>query len=78
MRINIYKEELTNDFELVVKEANGHKFYGMRFFLESPPDLHHSDDDDDRNAVTFWHTDLAELANLFHIAEMWLLAEAGR
>jgi hypothetical protein len=29
-------------------------FYGVRVFLESPSVLHHSPDDDDRSAITFW------------------------
>lgn len=29
-------------------------FHGLRFYLKSPNDLHHSADDDDRSAITFW------------------------
>lgn len=54
MRINVYAEELTDETELVVKEANGRTFYGIRLFLKSPVDLHHTEYDDDRSAITLW------------------------
>ena len=66
MRINIYSEEFTQRVEHVEKVANGHTFHGVRFYLKSPPDLHHSIEDDDTSAVTFWHEDqeiLVELMN---------------
>lgn len=58
-RINLYAEELTADTEMVTKEVEDDEFgkrtfYGVRFYLKSPPELHHSDDDDDRSAVTLW------------------------
>ena len=54
MRTNIYAEELTEDVRIVTKvaEDTGNKFYGLRVFLESPDVLHHTDEDDDRSAVT--------------------------
>lgn len=59
VRINIYAEELTNEVEVVTKtvtddEFGERTFYGLRFYLKSPPELHHSADDDDRSAVTMW------------------------
>lgn len=60
MRINVYAEEITNETELVTKTVvpNGQTepvtFYGIRFYLASPDELHHTDDDDDRSAITLW------------------------
>lgn len=59
MRINVYAEELTNNVEVVWKDAvqpNGNlqRFYGFRIYLKSAPDLHNSPQDDDRSAITFW------------------------
>ena len=55
MRVNIYKEEITNRVELVTAQANGQRYCGVRFYLESSekmyPPLHA---DDDTSAVTFW------------------------
>lgn len=73
MRANIYGEELTTEVQLVKKTADtGVTFYGVRFFLKSPEDLHHRANDDDRSAVTFWIPwtkdrghNFAGVANLF-------------
>lgn len=69
MRINIYGEELTDDFEVVEKhiEDTGNDYVGVRFFLKSPPELHYDENDDDRTAVTFWakKENLMELTDLF-------------
>lgn len=59
MRLHVYAEEITTETELVTKEVNDAEFgkrtfYGIRLFLKSPSDLHHSPEDDDRSAVTFW------------------------
>lgn len=55
MRVNVYNEELTNEVVIVEKVANtGRKFYGVRFLLKSPRELHHEKEDDDRSAVTIW------------------------
>jgi hypothetical protein len=59
MRINVYAEELTTETQLVSKTVNDDEFgertfYGVRMFLKSPEELHHSDEDDDRSAITFW------------------------
>lgn len=64
MRINIYSEELTDRVEKVTREANGTTFYGLRFYLKSPPELHHTADDDDTSAVTFWAGSEEELCHL--------------
>lgn len=68
MRINIYSEEITDRVEKITKEANGHTFYGVRFYLKSPDDLHHTPDDDDTSAVTFWASSEDELVHLMDIA----------
>lgn len=59
MRINVYAEELTTETEVVTKTVTDEKFgtrtfYGIRMFLKSAPELHHSKEDDDRSAITFW------------------------
>jgi hypothetical protein len=55
VRINVYSQELTNEYELVEKESNtGVMYCGVRMFLASPDLLHFSEADDDRSAVTFW------------------------
>jgi len=59
MRINVYGEELTTETELVIKEVEDEKFgkrsfFGLRFYLESPDQLHSDPDDDDRSAITLW------------------------
>jgi hypothetical protein len=59
MRINVYAEELTNEVVFVSKDVEDEEFgkrtfYGLRVFLKSPPELHHSPEDDDRSAITFW------------------------
>jgi hypothetical protein len=55
--MNIYSQELTRDVELVTKEAEGITYHGVRVFLKSPEQLHHTLADDDRSAVTFWCSD---------------------
>jgi hypothetical protein len=55
MRINIYSQELTKEVELVSKMADtGITYYGVRLYLASPDILHHTAEDDDRSAITFW------------------------
>lgn len=56
MRLNIYSQELTREVELVSKVADdtGIRYYGIRLYLASPDILHHTDEDDDRSAITFW------------------------
>jgi hypothetical protein len=55
MRINIYSQELTKEVKLVSKEADtGITYFGVRMYLASPDILHHTSDDDDRSAITFW------------------------
>lgn len=79
MRINVYAEELTQNTEVVEKIVEGRKFFGVRLFLKSPKQLHHSADDDDRSAITFWvpwrkgknHHD--ELLRVIH--ELWMAAK---
>lgn len=67
MRINIYSEEMTAEAAWIEKSGVlGHDgrpvtFYGLRIFLASPSELHHSEEDDDRSAITFWDRDATAL-----------------
>lgn len=69
MRINVYSQELTDEVELVEKKSNtGTVYYGVRMYLASPDVLHHTPDDDDRSAITFW-LPTAQHFNTSHLAE---------
>lgn len=56
MRINVYSQELTKEVTTVSKKAEdtGIVYHGIRMYLASPDILHHTADDDDRSAITFW------------------------
>ena len=63
MRVNVYAEEMTDRIEIISKEADGHRFTGLRFYLELPATVNgkqysgpfiHRPGDDDSSAVTFW------------------------
>ena len=68
MRVNVYAEEMTDRIEIISKEIEGHKFTGLRLYLELPVTLQgtggagqqvrgpfiHRPGDDDSSAVTFW------------------------
>ncbi len=56
MRLNVYSQELTKEVALVSKKAEdtGIVYHGVRMYLASPDILHHTKDDDDRSAITFW------------------------
>lgn len=55
MRLNIYSQELTKEIVPIQKEADtGIVYYGVRLYLASPDILHHTPEDDDRSAITFW------------------------
>lgn len=63
MRVNVYAEEMTDRLEIISKEIDGHKFTGLRFYLELPVTMNeanirgpfiHRPGDDDSAAVTFW------------------------
>lgn len=55
MRVHLYSQELTKEVGLVSKTADaGLRYWGVRMMLASPDILHHTPDDDDRSAVTFW------------------------
>jgi hypothetical protein len=56
MRINVYSQELTKELQQVNKTAQdtGITYHGVRMFLASPDVLHHTAEDDDRSAITFW------------------------
>ena len=36
MRVNIYAEEMTDRLQIIEKVIDGHKFTGLRFYLELP------------------------------------------
>lgn len=92
MRINIYSQELTDDVEIVSKDGvvcskesgddEDTVFYGVRFYLHSPDELHDDDDDDDRSAVTFWlpksRRRREELALSFCRAAGYVLSNLGQ
>lgn len=60
MRINVYSQELITEgpakaVQRITKEADtGITYSAVRLYLISPNQLHHTDDDDDRSAITFW------------------------
>ena len=60
MRINLYSQELITEgpaktVAYVQQTADtGVVYSAVRLFLVSPEQLHHTDDDDDRSAITFW------------------------
>ncbi len=56
MRINVYSQEITKEIEIISKmaEDTGITYYGVRMYLASPDILHHTAEDDDRSAITFW------------------------
>lgn len=55
MRINVYSQEITREISIVSKPTDkGLTYYGVRMYLASPDILHHTPDDDDRSAITFW------------------------
>ena len=56
MRINVYSQELTKEVTVVNKKAvdTGITYHGIRLYLHSPDLLHHTEEDDDRSAITFW------------------------
>jgi hypothetical protein len=66
MRVNIYNEELTDRVKFLTRtvEATGATFYGIRFHLASPKELHNSQGDDDTPAVTFFADNTEKLTKL--------------
>jgi hypothetical protein len=56
MRVNVYNEEILLEYEFIEKrvEETGKTYFGWRVFLKSAPELHHTKEDDDRSAITFW------------------------
>ena len=74
MRVNIYKEEITSNVEVVTNQLN---LVGIRFYLHLPvtqddeqiqgPFMHRPGDDDS-SAVTFWQTTPDRLRELLKTA----------
>lgn len=55
MRINLYSQELTDEVELIETKADtGVLYTAVRMYLHSTEKLHHTPDDDDRSAISFW------------------------
>lgn len=56
MRVNVYAAEITGRCEIIEKTAEtGASFVGIRFYLESAPQLKPPlHPDDDSSGVTFW------------------------
>lgn len=55
MRVQIYSQELTDEVNLIGKQAGtGITYHGVQFVLHSSERLHNDPGDDDRSAVTFW------------------------
>ena len=44
MRVNVYAEEMTDRVEIISKEIDGHKFTGLRFYLELPVSYYRAPD----------------------------------
>lgn len=60
MRINIYSQELPVELESKAVQFGaktsdtGRSYFFIRLFLHSSDRLHHTIQDDDRSAITFW------------------------
>ena len=76
MRVNVYAEEITDRVEIAIKEVEGRRFTGVRFFIELPATVDgkqyrgpfmHGPGDDDSSAVTFWG-DPDDLRKVLHKA----------
>ena len=74
MRVQVYEEELGEGVDLIEETSrDGKKFYGLRVWLKSAFELHHTTEDDDRSAVTFWSSDRARLHDLIaDMREAWI------
>lgn len=83
MRINVYSQELTDEVIVVEKTSNtGIVYHAAQLVLYSSDRLHHSPEDDDRSAVTFWLPKSRErresMAKAFEeIAEVFRTAPPG-
>jgi hypothetical protein len=42
VRVNVYAEEMTERVEIICKEIDGHRFTGLRFYLELPCNLYNA------------------------------------
>lgn len=52
MRVNVYAEEMTDKIEIISKEIDGHKFTGLRFYLELPVTIPRTDTDGNHQGYT--------------------------
>ena len=65
MGVNVYKEEQTDEVLVSHQKAKtGTEYVGVSFLLVSPTELHNTESDDDRSAVTFWGSSCGDLAEL--------------
>jgi len=63
VKVNVYKEEQTEEVQVIRKTAGtGAEYIGISFILHSATELHYETEDDDRSAVTFWGTNREDLA----------------
>lgn len=83
MRVNVYGEELTERVEIITKEVDDFKFFGVRLWLKFPNQpwwIHRKVDgvdDDDSSAITLWTDTPARLANILQEAVNQLAEVAG-
>jgi len=79
MRVNVYNEEILLEYEFIEKrvEETGKTYFGWRVFLKSAPELHHTKEDDDRSAITFWFGTKERALNFLNKAYMDVLQEVS-
>jgi hypothetical protein len=71
MRINVYSQELTTEVKRIEKagvpteDGSTVTYSAVQLMLHSSPMLHHTPEDDDRSAVTFWLPKSMERRNDF-------------
>ena len=78
MRVNVYSQELTEEVKVITKVSNtGLKYIGIQLMLHSSDKLHHTENDDDRSAITFWlpssNSRIQKLAQTFNEMAMLTL-----
>jgi len=83
MRVNVYSQEITDEVILIKKKSNtGIVYTAVQFILHSSDKLHHSSEDDDRSAVTFWlpksKTNRVMVARAFKIAARLIETDGSR
>ena len=51
MRVNVYAEEMTDRVEIISKEIDGHRFTGLRLYLELPCTIRKDDQSGNQHRV---------------------------